>query len=68
MPSLAAPALAALLLRSGTGAAAPTALLRTGAQGQEKLAQSEVFLLLSRPANLAPFKDAIFFPPLKKIP
>lgn len=39
----------------------------TAAQGQEKLAQSEVFLL-SCSANLAPLKDSIFFSPLKKIP
>lgn len=39
----------------------------TIAQGQEKLAQSEVFLL-SLPANLAPFKDTVFFSPLKKTP
>lgn len=51
----------------------PTLFLRTEessstvAQGQEQLAQQEVFLL-SHPANLAPFKDTIFFSPLKKIP
>lgn len=63
-----------LLSARSTETAAPTFFLCTSqsggtvAQGQEKLAQSEGFFLLSRPANLAPFKDAIFFSPLKKIP